>query len=112
MKQGNSLQTASLPRFGTNNLQSALDKECMDLSYIEVQYMRSNTDDREWKKGSADLLILSLVQDQPRHGYDISKLIEPRSNRRLRVHVTSLYPLLYRLEERGWVKGQCVDRTG
>src|SRR5260370_30162053 len=79
---------------------------------MEVQYMRPNTDDREWKKGSAELLILSLVQDQPRHGYDISKLIEARSNGALRFHVTSLYPLLYRLEERGWIKGHWVEKTG
>lgn len=69
-------------------------------------------DDREWKKGSAELLILSLVEDQPRHGYDISKLIEARSGGALRFHVTSLYPLLYRLEEHGWIEGRWVEKAG
>ena len=74
--------------------------------------MGAQTDDREWKKGSAELLILSLVEDQPRHGYDISKLIAARSNGALRFHVTSLYPLLYRLEERGWIEGRWVEKAG
>ena len=74
--------------------------------------MRPNTDDREWKKGSAELLILSLVRDQARHGYDISKLIEARSNGALKFHVTSLYPLLYRLEERTWIEGRWVEKPG
>ena len=68
--------------------------------------------DRELKKGSAELLILSLVEDQPRHGYDISKLIEVRSNGALRFNVASLYPLLYRLEKRGWIQGRWVEKEG
>lgn len=68
--------------------------------------------DRELKKGSAELLILSLVETQPRHGYEISKLIEARSGGRLKFHVASLYPLLYRLEERGWIQGRWVEKAG
>jgi len=68
--------------------------------------------DRELKKGSAELLILSLVEAQPRHGYDLSKLIKHRSKGRLAFHIDSLYPLLYRLEERGWIKGAWVERAG
>lgn len=64
----------------------------------------------EWKKGSAELLILSLLQDQPRHGYEIGKLIEVRSAGALHFHVASLYPLLYRLEERGWIQGRWVEK--
>ena len=67
--------------------------------------------DHEWKKGSAELLVLSLLEDQPRHGYDISKLIQTRSGGAIRFHVTSLYPLLYRLEERGLVAGRWVERA-
>ena len=67
--------------------------------------------DQEWKKGSAELLVLSLLADQPRHGYDISKLIEIRSGGVLKFHVTSLYPLLYRLETRGWVEGRWVEKA-
>ena len=64
------------------------------------------------KKGSAELLILSLVEDQPRHGYDIGQLIEQRSQGMLRFNVASLYPLLYRLEKRGWIQGRWVERPG
>jgi PadR family transcriptional regulator, regulatory protein PadR len=73
--------------------------------------MASNPPDREWKKGSAELLVLSLLDDQPRHGYDISRLIEIRSGGSLRFHVTSLYPLLYRLEEEGLVQGKWVEKA-
>ena len=68
--------------------------------------------DRELKKGSAELMILSLVEARPRHGYEISKLIETRSGGVVRFNVASLYPLLYRLEERGWIKGRWVEQAG
>lgn len=68
--------------------------------------------DRELKKGSAELLILSLVESRPRHGYEISKLIETRSDGMLQFHVASLYPLLYRLEKRGWLEGRWVEKAG
>lgn len=68
--------------------------------------------DRELKKGSAELLILSLVEARPRHGYEISKLILLRSGGRLKFHIASLYPLLYRLEERGWIQGKWVEKPG
>ena len=67
---------------------------------------------RELKKGSAELLILSLVEDEARHGYEIAKLIEVRSAGRLRFKVASLYPLLYRLEERGWIQGKWIEKSG
>jgi PadR family transcriptional regulator PadR len=68
--------------------------------------------DREWKKGSAELLVLSLVEHEPRHGYDLCKLIESRSKGVLTFHVASLYPLLYRLEKRGWIDGRWVEKAG
>lgn len=67
---------------------------------------------REWKKGSAELLLLSLIEAIPRHGYEIGKLIEQRSQGALRFHAASLYPLLYRLEKRGWVQGKWVEKSG
>jgi transcriptional regulator len=73
--------------------------------------MALNSLDPEWKKGSAELLVLSLLEDQPRHGYDISKLIETRSGGALRFHVTSLYPLLHRLEKDGWIAGRWVEKA-
>jgi transcriptional regulator len=65
----------------------------------------------EWKKGSAEFLVLSLLEAQPRHGYDISKLIEARSGGALTFHVTSLYPLLHRLESQGWIEGKWVEKA-
>jgi PadR family transcriptional regulator, regulatory protein PadR len=70
------------------------------------------TSDRELKKGSAELLILSLVETRPCHGYEISKLIERRSGGTLHFHAASLYPLLYRLEKRGLIQGRWVEKAG
>ena len=77
-----------------------------------MAYIGSHILDRELKKGSAELLILSLVEEQPRHGYDIGNLIEQRSRGVLRFNVASLYPLLYRLEKRGWIEGRWVENAG
>ena len=66
----------------------------------------------ELKKGSAELMILSLLDGQARHGYDISKLIEQRSAGTVKFRVASLYPLLYRLEQRGWIDGRWVEKAG
>ena len=66
----------------------------------------------ELKKGSAELMILSLLEAQARHGYEISKLIEQRSAGAVRFRVASLYPLLYRLEQRGWIEGRWVEKAG
>jgi PadR family transcriptional regulator, regulatory protein PadR len=74
--------------------------------------MEPKSSEVEWKKVSAELLILSLVKARPRHGYQISKLIEQRSGRAVRFYVASLYPLLYRLQKRGWVEGRWVERAG
>jgi len=77
-----------------------------------MKHMVSGPSARELKKGSAELLILSLVEDQPRHGYDLGRLIELRSEGALRFNVASLYPLLYRLEKRGWIEGRWLEQAG
>lgn len=64
------------------------------------------------KKGSAELLVLALIEDRPRHGYEIAKLIEARSEGVLTFHIASLYPMLYRLERRGLIVGRWVEKTG
>ncbi len=68
--------------------------------------------DKEIKRGSTEMLILALVEDRPRHGYEIAKLIEERSDGVLQFHVASLYPLLYRLEKRGLIQGRWVEKAG
>lgn len=63
------------------------------------------------KKGSAELLVLALVEERARHGYDIGKQIEDRSLGVLKFHIASLYPMLYRLEARGLIQGRWVEKT-
>ena len=64
------------------------------------------------KKGSAELLVLSLVEERARHGSEIGKLIEDRSEGVLKFHIASLYPMLYRLEARGLIQGRWVEKAG
>ena len=70
------------------------------------------TGSREMKKGSAEMLILSVIEARARHGYDIARLIEQRSGGALTFHAASLYPLLYRLEQRGWITGRWIEKAG
>ena len=77
-----------------------------------MTYIMSRVLDRELKKGSAELLVLSLLEDRPRHGYEIGQLIELRSRGVLHFNVGSLYPLLYRLENRGWIRGRWIEKPG
>jgi transcriptional regulator len=64
------------------------------------------------KKGSADVLILALVDEQALHGYDIARRIDERSDGTLRFTLASLYATLYRLEERGLLRGRWVEKAG
>jgi transcriptional regulator len=65
----------------------------------------------ELKKGSAELLVLALLETEQRHGYDLARLIASRSKGVLTFHAASLYPLLYRLEKRGWIEGRWVEKA-
>lgn len=67
---------------------------------------------RELKKGSAEFLVLSLIETRPRHGYEIGKLIEARSRGRIQFRIGSLYPILCRLEDRSLIAGRWVERAG
>jgi DNA-binding PadR family transcriptional regulator len=78
---------------------------------MALQYMASPVPDRELKKGSAELMILALLEDRARHGYEIGQLIELRSRGAIRFNVASLYPLLYRLEKRNWM-WPLVEKAG
>ena len=68
--------------------------------------------DQEVKRGSTEMLIMALVEERARHGYEIAKLIEARSGGVVRFSVAALYPLLYRLERRGWIEGRWVEKAG
>jgi PadR family transcriptional regulator, regulatory protein PadR len=67
---------------------------------------------KEMKKGSAEVLILSLLSGRPRPGYEIGKLIELRSKGKLQFRIASLYPMLCRLENRGMIAGRWVEKPG
>ena len=84
----------------------------MSLQYVGMKHIGTQAIDRELKKGSAELLILSLIEHRTRHGYEISKLIEERSDGVLKFNVASFYPLLYRLEARGLIVGRWVEKAG
>ena len=67
---------------------------------------------REAKKGTAELVVLSMLEDEPRHGYELAQLIEDRSGGALTFNFASLYATLYKLEERKWIQGRWVEKAG
>jgi PadR family transcriptional regulator PadR len=73
---------------------------------------RTSQADAALKKGSAEMLVLSLLDQRARHGYEIAKLIEQRSNGILTFHAASLYPLLYRMEGRKLIQGRWIEKAG
>ena len=64
------------------------------------------------KRGSAELMVLAVLEQRARHGYEIARFIDDRSDGVLRFHVASLYPMLYRMERRGWIDGKWVEKPG
>jgi PadR family transcriptional regulator PadR len=67
---------------------------------------------RALQKGSAEFLVLALLDGPQRHGYEIAQQIEARSDGRLKFQAATLYPLLYKLEKRGLVEGRWVEKAG
>ena len=84
----------------------------MALKHMSPHHMEAGVFSPAMKKGSVELLLLSLLEDRDRHGYEIGKLIEQRSHGRLQFRISSLYPVLCRMEERGWIKGRWVEKQG
>lgn len=68
--------------------------------------------ERELKRGSAEILILALLEERQRHGYEVGRLIAERSEGAINFHIASLYPTLYRLEDRGLIEGRWVEKAG
>jgi transcriptional regulator len=68
--------------------------------------------ENDLKRGTAELMVLAVLERRTRHGYEIAKLIDDRSNGVLRFHVASLYPMLYRMERRGWIEGKWIEKAG
>jgi transcriptional regulator len=67
---------------------------------------------RELKRGSTELLLLSLLEEGERHGYDLARLIGDRSGGAISFHVASLYPTLYRMEEKKLIEGRWIEKAG
>lgn len=67
---------------------------------------------RSLQKGSAEFLVLSILDGPDRHGYELAQIIETRSEGKLSFKAATLYPLLYKLEKQGWVAGRWVERAG
>ena len=68
-------------------------------------------DTKALQKSSAEMVVLALLEERSRHGYELAKLIESRSQGQMEFHVASLYPMLYRLEAKSWVEGRWVERA-
>jgi transcriptional regulator len=68
--------------------------------------------ENDLKRGTAELMVLAALETRARHGYEIAKHIDDRSGGVLRFHVASLYPMLYRMERRGWIDGLWVEKAG
>lgn len=67
---------------------------------------------RELKRGSTELLILALLEERDRHGYELAQLIDERSSGAISFHAASLYPTLYRMEEKDFIEGRWVEKPG
>jgi transcriptional regulator len=74
--------------------------------------MGTNVLRRELKRGSTELLVLALLEERERHGYELARLIEQRSAGEITFNVASLYPGLYRMEEKGLIEGRWVEKSG
>jgi DNA-binding PadR family transcriptional regulator len=64
------------------------------------------------KRGSIELFVLSALEGHARHGYDIGKVLEARSGGQLQLSVSTLYSTIYRMEDRGWIEGRWVEKSG
>jgi PadR family transcriptional regulator len=67
---------------------------------------------RELKRGSTELLILALLEERDRHGYELASLIGDRSRGEISFHAASLYPTLYRMEDKDLIEGRWVEKAG
>ena len=83
-----------------------------DAKYREAKYKGASVFNSELKRGSLELLILSVLDGQSRHGYEIGKQLEHRSGGKLEFPVSTLYTILYRMEDREWIKGRWVEKKG
>ena len=80
--------------------------------YIVTPHMDIKALERELKRGSTELLIMALLEERDRHGYEIAQLIDSRSGGAISFHVASLYPTLYRMEEKDLIQGRWVEKSG
>ena len=60
----------------------------------------------ELLQGTLDLLVLRVLSSEPQHGYGIAQRLAEFSDRLLQVDEGSLYPCLYRMEKKGWIRSE------
>ena len=84
----------------------------MSASCMLCPHMGINALERELKRGSTEVLILALLEERDRHGYDLARLIDERSGGAISFHAASLYPTLYRMEERDLIEGRWIEKAG
>jgi transcriptional regulator len=74
--------------------------------------METASEESAWKKGTAEFLVLAQLENRRLHGYEIALQIGKRSGGVLSFNAASLYPVLYRLEKRGFIEGRWVEKAG
>lgn len=77
--------------------------------YIEYRYIE-DMNRAESKRKHAEFLTLMALMDGPKHGYEVSKYIEEKSNGFFRLPFGTLYPILHRLEKEGLVDVNLEDK--
>jgi transcriptional regulator len=101
---------------GSIKEKAVLDGSCFVNYSLTKNILRERIGGRlfspELKKGSIELIILTILKERSHHGYEIGKLIEIRSQGRLQFRITSLYPVLYRMENRRWITSRWVEKAG
>lgn len=68
--------------------------------------------DKELLKGATETLVLSVLSAQPSHGYELVQRLKQRSAGIFQFGEGTLYPLLYKLEDKGLIRGEWQESTG
>ncbi len=68
--------------------------------------------DKELLKGTTETVVLSVLAEEPSHGYQLVRQLKGRSQGIFELGEGTLYPLLYKLEAKGWIKGDWSPGDG
>lgn len=73
--------------------------------------LRAKDPVQEFRKGSTDIIVLKMLNEQPMYGYQISTELSRRSGGYFEFKQGTLYPALHRLEEKKWIEGRWGDEN-